>query len=195
MTAQRFRKKPVVIEAEQFIPDQPIPDGMKLWPDENGVQPRDMSFGFIETLEGRMHVQAGDWIITGVKGEKYPCKPDIFKATYEAVDTIYGTPEQRLEAIPRLADGQLRLIELQQVESAALQAQHLSDTDLIQMKSLLIEEQAAEIRRLREALQGIQEASTGAVVGWDAEEQYQSWETKVFKRISESATEALKPKD
>lgn len=40
----------------------------------------------IVTLEGTMVADVGDWIITGVKGEKYPCKPDIFAATYEAVD-------------------------------------------------------------------------------------------------------------
>jgi len=44
-----------------------------------------MSWGYIETLEGNHHVIAGDWIITGVKGEKYPCKDEIFKATYEPV--------------------------------------------------------------------------------------------------------------
>ena len=44
------------------------------------------SYGLIDTLEGRrLTVSAGDWIITGVKGEKYPCKPDIFAETYEAV--------------------------------------------------------------------------------------------------------------
>jgi hypothetical protein len=46
--------------------------------------PRD--FGIIETLEGRHIVTPGDWIITGVKGEQYPCKPDIFEATYEPVE-------------------------------------------------------------------------------------------------------------
>lgn len=84
-----FRKKPVVISAEQFDSKTrlyALPEGMKLWPDERGDSPRDMSWGYIDTLEGRMHVQHGDWIITGVKGEKYPCKPDIFAATYEAVD-------------------------------------------------------------------------------------------------------------
>ena len=45
-----------------------------------------MSWGYIKTLEGPLHVQAGDWIITGIHGEKYPCKPDIFLATYEAVE-------------------------------------------------------------------------------------------------------------
>lgn len=41
----------------------------------------------IHTLEGVMTADPGDWIITGVKGEKYPCKPDIFAATYEFVST------------------------------------------------------------------------------------------------------------
>ncbi len=40
----------------------------------------------IETLEGVMHASPGDWIITGVNGEKYPCKPDIFEKTYEPVE-------------------------------------------------------------------------------------------------------------
>lgn len=81
----KFRKKPIVIEAEQFIPDGPVPDGVILWKDA-GVIPRDMSFGYIDTLEGQMHVMANDWIITGVNGEKYPCKPDIFEKTYEPVE-------------------------------------------------------------------------------------------------------------
>jgi hypothetical protein len=81
----KYRKKPVVIEAVQFNPhSQPWPEGVKPWSDED-LQPRDMSWGYIETLEGRMHVTAGDWIITGVKNEKYPCKSDIFEATYEEV--------------------------------------------------------------------------------------------------------------
>lgn len=58
----KFRKKPVVIEAEQC-----------------------QVVTHIETLEGTMRADVGDWIITGVKGERYPCKPDIFAATYEAV--------------------------------------------------------------------------------------------------------------
>jgi len=40
----------------------------------------------IPTLEGKMVVKPGDWVITGVKGERYPCKPDIFEATYEPVE-------------------------------------------------------------------------------------------------------------
>lgn len=60
---QKFRKKPVVIEAERASERTEI-----------------------VTLEGTMVASPGDWIITGVKGERYPCKPDIFAATYEAVE-------------------------------------------------------------------------------------------------------------
>lgn len=73
----KFRKRPVVIWAEQFFPD--------VWPWPAGVE--DTPSGFvIQTLEGPLHVSRGDWIITGVKGERYPCKPDIFEATYEEVE-------------------------------------------------------------------------------------------------------------
>jgi hypothetical protein len=77
----KFRKKPVVIEAEQFFENSA--DG---WP--LGVyKDSDSPTGFaIDTLEGGYHVTEGDWIITGVKGERYPCKPDIFAATYESAE-------------------------------------------------------------------------------------------------------------
>jgi len=77
----KFRKKPVVIEAEQFDPHK------RPWP--KGVMPYTSSGNppySIMTLEGRMTVTPGDWIITGIKGEKYPCKPDIFELTYEPAD-------------------------------------------------------------------------------------------------------------
>jgi hypothetical protein len=71
----KFRKKPVVIEAEQYLPGKPVPAGVEpMW---GGL--------FILTLEGNMQVSPGDWVITGVNGEKYPCKPDIFEKTYEPV--------------------------------------------------------------------------------------------------------------
>ena len=77
----RFRKKPVVIEATQFWVNSP--DG---WP--QGVYKDSTSpTGYrIDTLEGSHEVTDGDWIITGVKGEHYPCKPDIFEMTYESAD-------------------------------------------------------------------------------------------------------------
>lgn len=75
----KYRKKPIVIEAVQFWPErQPWPDGV--YPCE---APSERGLPTIFTLEGPLRVSPGDWIITGVKGEKYPCKPDIFEATYE----------------------------------------------------------------------------------------------------------------
>lgn len=86
----KFRKKPVVIEAEQFLPPvRPLPADMK---ELMGVEvpgypgAPDDAVTVIETLEGPHIVSPGDWIITGVKGERYPCKPDIFEATYDPAE-------------------------------------------------------------------------------------------------------------
>ncbi len=77
----KFRKKPVVIEAEQFrAKDKDLP-----FQGEGVIQFWDGKW-FISTLEGKLFVSEGDWIIKGVEGEFYPCKPDIFKKTYEAVE-------------------------------------------------------------------------------------------------------------
>lgn len=78
----KYRKKPVVIEATQYFKGADIA-GVELsypWQDTNR-EPEPI----IRTLEGVMVVQEGDWIITGIKGEIYPCKPDIFAAAYEPV--------------------------------------------------------------------------------------------------------------
>ena len=83
----KFRKKPVVIEAEQFLP----------FTDEMGAVNSNLvpivyydktssTHWSCNTLEGKHEVTPYDWIITGVKGEKYPCKPDIFEMTYEKVE-------------------------------------------------------------------------------------------------------------
>ena len=89
-----YRKKPIVIEAEQFNPNAPLwPKGIIPW-SQMDIRPRDMSWGYMQTLEGKMHVQAGDWIITGIKGERYPCKPDIFLATYEPVGKVAAETRQ-----------------------------------------------------------------------------------------------------
>jgi hypothetical protein len=78
----KFRKKPVVIEAEQWYEGVEI-EGVKY---SDGVGDVGRPYWYVPTLEGRMVVSPGDWIITGVKGEKYPCKPDIFEATYEIAE-------------------------------------------------------------------------------------------------------------
>lgn len=59
----RFRKKPIVIEAYQTKEER-----------------------IIQTLEGPLRAAPGDWIITGIRGEQYPCKPDVFEKTYEPVN-------------------------------------------------------------------------------------------------------------
>ena len=77
----KFRKKPVEITAVQFH---------KLGDHHAVVESAESPTGFaIRTLENtkvKHEVTPGDWIITGVKGEHYPCKPDIFEATYDAVE-------------------------------------------------------------------------------------------------------------
>lgn len=70
----KYRKKPVVIEAYQTDKEMDI-----------------------ETLEGTMHASVGDYIITGVRGEQYPCKPDIFEQTYEPADAPTASPWHRVE--------------------------------------------------------------------------------------------------
>jgi hypothetical protein len=78
-----YRKKPVVIEAVQVLGFN-HDDVMAFCP---GIIADGCTKYLIQTLEGNMLAQRGDWIIKGVKGEFYPCKPDIFEATYEeAVD-------------------------------------------------------------------------------------------------------------
>jgi hypothetical protein len=87
----KFRKKPVVIEAVQFqgTPESAV-DVFEQFDIPGGkFKPaNDLRTGVISipTLEGEMTAQRGDWIIKGVKGEFYPCKPDIFDATYLPVE-------------------------------------------------------------------------------------------------------------
>lgn len=84
----KYRKKPVVIEATQLIDNNfrsldtiPLSDckNWKTGTDEEGF------FVSIPTLEGDMKARNNDWIIKGIKGEYYPCKPDIFEKTYDIV--------------------------------------------------------------------------------------------------------------
>lgn len=86
----KYRKKPVVIEAVQWLPDKSPHSFPEWWQHHMLMHPdrfNEESGAFtIRTLEGDMIANVGDWIIKGVKGEFYPCKPDIFKATYEPVE-------------------------------------------------------------------------------------------------------------
>ena len=79
----KYRKKPVVIDAIQY-------DGVNLKDISNFMDVKYCTLDrynhlVIETLEGDMRASAGDYIIRGVEGEYYPCKPDIFEKTYEPV--------------------------------------------------------------------------------------------------------------
>lgn len=84
----KFRKKPVVIEAVQFRGGEHSYEMDQLvgGPSSSNIRYLEDGTMLIKTLEGEMTAQPGDWIIRGVKGELYPCKPDIFAATYEAVE-------------------------------------------------------------------------------------------------------------
>ena len=95
----KYQKKPVVIEAFQYDGDLKGADGKYYVPDwaveayEKGIMhyealkldepPCEL---FIDTLEGTHHVSVGDYVIRGIKGELYPCKPDIFEESYEPVN-------------------------------------------------------------------------------------------------------------
>lgn len=85
----KFRKKPVVIEAEQFGHQRNPPFA------KQGVCCFDGERWYVQTLEGRLTISHGDWIIRGVAGEFYPCKPDIFAATYEPADSLTPLGETR----------------------------------------------------------------------------------------------------
>lgn len=85
----KFRKKPVVIEAVQVTKGLGLIEDPPQWIKDvliSQVMTEASNSGwYIKTLEGTMRADRGDWIIQGVKGEIYPCKPDIFAATYEPV--------------------------------------------------------------------------------------------------------------
>ena len=77
----KYRKRPVVVEAIQYV-DGNLSEVMKFCKDTLFTDHL-----YICTLEGNMRVSKGDYIIKGVHSEFYPCKPDIFEETYEAVNT------------------------------------------------------------------------------------------------------------
>jgi hypothetical protein len=84
MTAIRnFRKKPVVIEACRFTRENSVVAAV--WSMAVFKDTEETAL-LIDTLEGTMEARLGDWIIKGVGGEFYPCKPDIFEATYDPVE-------------------------------------------------------------------------------------------------------------
>ena len=89
----RYRKKPVVVEAFKWTggPDQTEDPEWSVAAVQNGtIRFHDAGSPFVKmiisTLEGEMIARRGDYIIKGIQGEIYPCKPDIFEATYDPVE-------------------------------------------------------------------------------------------------------------
>lgn len=91
---RKYVKKPVIIEAAQVPNDFEEACLIQQWMIDNGnkdvelvmTNDKDTSvYLIITTLEGKMQAKPGDWVIKGVQGEFYPCKPDIFEQTYEEV--------------------------------------------------------------------------------------------------------------
>lgn len=78
----KYRKRPVVVEAEQFWPGREAELGVRRAQfDDHNVR------YYIKTLEGLMSVEPGYWIVTGIQGEKYGVRPDIFVETYEPIES------------------------------------------------------------------------------------------------------------
>jgi hypothetical protein len=84
---KKFRKKPVVIEAEQWLGTDKQEKKLLSKGVIMTIPSLDGSC-LIPTLEGNMTCQLNDYIIKGVKGEYYPCKPDIFELTYDVVEEV-----------------------------------------------------------------------------------------------------------
>ncbi len=83
----KYRKKPVVIDAIQWTGEQGnLLEIAQLAGSGNRPVEKDGTSLIISTIEGDMIASLNDWIIKGVKGECYPCKPDIFEQTYEKVE-------------------------------------------------------------------------------------------------------------
>lgn len=84
----KFRKKPLTVEAAQYIPGQQLPEGViETMALINGQGMRPVAI--IQTLEGNMMVNPGDWVVTGQEhGERWPVRRDIFESTYTQVDVV-----------------------------------------------------------------------------------------------------------
>jgi hypothetical protein len=130
----RFRKKPVVVEAVKLGYDETYPE----WFDEAVSQDRIVlisqgsqhpMYAEINTAEGRMIASPGDWIIKGVEGELYPCKPSVFDKTYEfdadgVVDTWAGNWIVTIDAPNGLQDSYF-------VDPLLVENSHMPVSDMI----------------------------------------------------------------
>lgn len=83
--AKRYVKKPVEIEAAHYGPSPADNDWIEDWLGDSAWFDEDTNEFVIDTLEGTMRAKVGDYIIKGIKGEFYPCAPDIFAESYSEV--------------------------------------------------------------------------------------------------------------
>jgi hypothetical protein len=83
----KFKRRPLIYEATQWFPGQPVPGVEEVTVVErlDSERIRRVQKGKIQTKDGATYASSGDWIITGVAGEKYACKPEIFNQIYEVV--------------------------------------------------------------------------------------------------------------
>ena len=133
----KFRKKPVVIEAQQFTGEnaEEIFAWMALTSGASAGVRTETGALLIETLEGDMRADINDWIIRGVKGEFYPCKPDIFTLTYEAAGT---------EPEPQLHDHNILTCKTCESVDQYAQEQYRGYEEKIARVKELVDEQAAD---------------------------------------------------
>lgn len=85
MTVRTFRKRPVTIEAMQLTDGKSVLDIVDWMNNRTAGYQTTPPTVWIDTLEGKMTASTGDWVIKGVEGEFYPCKPEIFTKTYQEV--------------------------------------------------------------------------------------------------------------
>lgn len=88
----KYRKKPVIIDAARYMIDKSLPDWFMDRVTDNTITIHEDGTCHIRTLEGIMKADRGDYIILGVNGEVYPCKPDIFEKTYDKVIEVEFCP-------------------------------------------------------------------------------------------------------
>jgi len=108
----KYRKKPLIIDAIQFKGTTESRKEIQIHLGTNftayQTTPEDVCFNIIiKTLEGSLHLQKDDWVIRGVKGESYPCKPDIFEKIYDKVEESWD--EDEIESDDSFESGEIEV--------------------------------------------------------------------------------------
>lgn len=89
----KYVKRPVIIEAIEFDGTQESKKEIMDWSEGNVGKSAFTHELFVQTLEGFLKIQNGDFVIKGIKGEFYPCKPDFFHATYDRIEDLINNDE------------------------------------------------------------------------------------------------------